>query len=424
MSKPVPGLPYVIVPGDTLIGIAKKAYGQAREWRKIWKANEKVLVSGDPNLIFPGETIQIPILVELDKLKKTLSPDLPNRPPDEMEIIIDGTEIKFTQGSILRTMDTAADMWTAVLPWFTDDEEISDLLRPFAYREAQAYLGGFKLVDGFLYTTTTRKAAGGITIGLEGYSATIDLVDSTLKPPLVQKQVTLKQRAEEVCGPFGVGVVFEITADPPFKKVTAEPTDKAFDHLAGLASQRGALISSTEDGELLFTEVTTDPPVGSIDDDLPPQQEISAKFDGRGRFNSYKAIGQSPGKTNKRAVAKDDGIPKTRFFTFRADDTTIGDIQKAADWRRSKQVADALTFPLPVSSWYAPDGNLWRENTLVTVKSPILYAPDGFDFLIRSVEYKFTKDGTTAVLSLVPPNVFTGKAVETPWIEPVNPLNF
>jgi len=321
-------------------------------------------------------------------------------------------------------MDTAADAWTASIAWFPEDEEISDLLRPFAYRPATAYLGGFKLVDGFLYTTAPNKTTAGITMTLEGFSSTIDLVDSTLKPPYVQKLVTLKQRAEEVCSPFGVGVVFEILVDPPFKKVTAEPTDKAFDHLAGLASQRGILISSTEDGELLFTEVTKDPPVGTINDDLPPQQSISARFDGRQRFNSYKAIGQSPGKTNKKAVAKDNAVPKTRFFTFRANDTTIGDIQTAADWRRSKQIADALTFPFPVSSWYSPDGNLWRENTLITVKSPIVYAPDGFDFLIRAVEYKSNKSGTTAILSLVPPNVFTKKAVETPWIEPTNPLNF
>ena len=69
----------------------------------------------------------------------------------------------------------------------------------------------------------------------------------------------------------------------------------------------------------------------------------------------------------------------------------------------------------PVSSWYGPDGKLWRENTIVTVKSPTMFVPNGFDFLIRSVEYEFTTEGATAKLGLVPPQVFTGDPIDEPW---------
>lgn len=50
---------YVIKPGDTLWGIAKRHYGSGAEWRRIWDRN-KPMRSGNPNLIYPGEVILIP----------------------------------------------------------------------------------------------------------------------------------------------------------------------------------------------------------------------------------------------------------------------------------------------------------------------------------------------------------------------------
>lgn len=50
---------YTIVSGDTLWGIAKRHYGNGALWPRIWDAN-KPMTSGNPNLIYPGETITIP----------------------------------------------------------------------------------------------------------------------------------------------------------------------------------------------------------------------------------------------------------------------------------------------------------------------------------------------------------------------------
>ncbi len=50
---------YEIVSGDTLGGIAKKYYGSAGKYMKIFEANRGVI--SDPNKIYPGQKIRIPL---------------------------------------------------------------------------------------------------------------------------------------------------------------------------------------------------------------------------------------------------------------------------------------------------------------------------------------------------------------------------
>ena len=49
---------YEIVSGDTLSKIAKKFYGDANQYDKIFEVNREVI--RDPDLIFPGQKIRIP----------------------------------------------------------------------------------------------------------------------------------------------------------------------------------------------------------------------------------------------------------------------------------------------------------------------------------------------------------------------------
>ena len=49
---------YEIVSGDTLGGIAKRFYGKASKYTKIFEANRDII--SDPNKIYPGQKIRIP----------------------------------------------------------------------------------------------------------------------------------------------------------------------------------------------------------------------------------------------------------------------------------------------------------------------------------------------------------------------------
>jgi nucleoid-associated protein YgaU len=50
---------YTIVKGDTLSAIAKRHYGDARKYPRIFEANREVIK--DPDLIFVGQKIRIPL---------------------------------------------------------------------------------------------------------------------------------------------------------------------------------------------------------------------------------------------------------------------------------------------------------------------------------------------------------------------------
>ena len=52
------GRTYVVVKGDSLSAIAKRQYGDAKEWRRIYDANRDIIK--DPDLIYPGQTLQLP----------------------------------------------------------------------------------------------------------------------------------------------------------------------------------------------------------------------------------------------------------------------------------------------------------------------------------------------------------------------------
>lgn len=422
MSKPTPGQQYTIKSGDTLSSLASQAYGDPTKTANIEGANQSEFKSDTGDLL-TGAVIVIPVLPEDQSVLNQFTKERTTLDPDEFALFIAGREVVPSSARIFRSMDTAADGWTAVIPWNPRDNfDLDDRIAPYAYPRAQAFIGKQRLVNGLLYTVSPSMTESGRFKTLEGWSYTVDAVDSTIKPPYERKNITLEQRAEELLTPLGIRAVFEneagVTTETggPFSKMTSSKTDTIFSHLAKYASQRGVLISSTVDGDMSFIRANTDgKPVGTIEETTAFSVNWTARFDGRKRFSAYKAVGQSPKKNDKTAIATDDNVPLSRFTTFSVNDTTEGDIQTAANWRRSKQLAESLTMPFNVSTLYAPDGTLWRENTLVTVISETLSILFGFTFLIKSVEYIVAPEGISANLSLVPPQVYTGDPVEIPW---------
>jgi nucleoid-associated protein YgaU len=49
---------YTVVSGDSLSRIAKREYGDANQWRRIYEANRNIIKN--PDLIYPGQILRIP----------------------------------------------------------------------------------------------------------------------------------------------------------------------------------------------------------------------------------------------------------------------------------------------------------------------------------------------------------------------------
>ncbi len=52
------GRTYVVVSGDSLSKIAKRQYGDAQKWPRIYEANRDIIKN--PDLIYPGQELRIP----------------------------------------------------------------------------------------------------------------------------------------------------------------------------------------------------------------------------------------------------------------------------------------------------------------------------------------------------------------------------
>jgi nucleoid-associated protein YgaU len=55
---PPPDEVYTVVAGDSLSKIAKRVYGDANQWRRIFEANRDQIQN--PDLIRPGQKLKIP----------------------------------------------------------------------------------------------------------------------------------------------------------------------------------------------------------------------------------------------------------------------------------------------------------------------------------------------------------------------------
>lgn len=415
MSKPTPGRPYTVVDGDTLSSIAAQSYGDGSKWRTIWQANESRLRSGDPNLIFPGEVINVPLDADVETQFKTLSETVRGAGQD-LTVVIGDREMVAQSASVFRSMDTAADGWAITRLWDPSDTELYNLVNPYTYAPAQAYIGGVLVVTGYVYKVSPNT--GDRTITIDGWSKTADMIDSTLKVGTLEAQdVTLRQRAEQLAEPHSIKVDYRLDDDTVFDRVTADSTETIGEHIGKLCRQRRGLLTSSRTGDLVITQAVSgdSEPVAALVENTPPLLPIGASFDGRQRFATYRVIARN-GRKTKEAFSRDQNINSSRFTTTNAPDARAGDIQGAADWERNRQAADSMAMELPVMDWYDSNGELWEENTIITLQAPALFIQEPTPFLIRAV--RFTLDGSEgrrATLSVVPPTVYTDGNLVEPW---------
>lgn len=392
---------------------------------------------------------------------------IPGKDKDQMTLIIEDREIVMESATLVKTMDTGADGFTCVIPWTPKlDSKLDLLTKPYSYNNSGIYIAGNLISEQILYDVT-HNTGGRTEKTLEFWSKTADIIDSTVIAPYEMNNVKLTDRCKQQCNPFGINVIVGedaasslnetkkviysvkkresyiynidlqkqtvsenyiytpvkksklVTDEKKFSRIKAEPTDTIFSHLAKLAAQRGLLLSCTSNGDLLITKANINSKiVGTLEEGKTWLCDAyKAEWSGRSRFAIYRAMTKSASGKKAKGIQKatDKTIKSPRLLTFNSNDSLPGEVKNAAEWRRNKSAADAMTMQIPVNSWYAPDGTLWNPNTRITIISETLLCEKGFTFLITSVEYKYENGGTTANLSVKPPSLYSDGVIEEPW---------
>lgn len=396
MSKPVAGKPYIVKTGDTFERIASIVFGDPTRAREIEIANQV-------QELLPGKTIKIPVL-------KIVAPVVNQT---GFSLVIGGRIFPVESLRFFESIKTIVDSWTAVIAWVPGaDIELDKIIKPFSYSLSSVYLDGELLGTGRLYVTAPglqdRSQAA-----LVCYSLAADFLDSTVKPPYEESNVTLTQRAQTLAEPFSIKVDVDLSEDGVFDRVTVEPEKTAGDHLLELTKQRGALISSKVDGDLLiFVPPKTGTPIATIEEGVEGFSGFEAQYDGRKRFSEIRVIGESPINQATTAIARDESVPVTRYKTKIVTDMTAGEVQQAAFWEKAKSLANALGIPIRTRGFKSESGERWKKGKYVTLISPTLFIPDGILMLIESVEFLTSENGDESILTLMPNTVYEEGSIE------------
>jgi prophage tail gpP-like protein len=403
MPSPVQGQTYVIQKGDDLQKIAAAAYGNQTLWRKIYDANRDTIGS-NPGLIIEGRAIFIP---PEEAIQEARTPKAEIGDKKSVTLFLAGKELPTAQGRFACGVDVLAPSWNCDIAWIPGaDSNLDKATARGSFAESDLYLFGKLAASGRLYTRTNRIAADSISKNLVFYAATKDIVDTSLSPthPEYAKS-TVRQIADNICGVLGYRSKFPDGAGASFELIEGVPAyETVGKFLQKLASARGLFVSCDETSALVFQKLHTNgKPVAHIDMTGRKATSYEMIYDDTRRFHTYAAVSQAgDGSAAHSRGFFDEQVPPARQFVFEAGDLDSAGLDEAARWAMLKISLQAAEIKIPTDMWTDANGDLWKPNTVVTIKSPVLDIPEARKYVIRAVEFIWTASSRSAQLSLVP----------------------
>ena len=267
-------------------------------------------------------------------------------------------------------------------------------------------IDGEIVITGYVDDVLPSFDSSSHTLKISGRDKTADLVDcSAIYKTGAWTNTSLKTIAEDLCKPFGIGVIFVTDIGEPFKKVSVEQGETVFEILERLARQRGVLLTSDGKGNLVITRAS-DNRVNTVLKEGVNILSASGTFSNRDRYSEYIGKGSHVGDNflnteeaaQPTAKVSDEDVPRYRPLIIIAEDNaTIDSLKKRVTWERNVRYGRSTNLSITVAGW-KHGGHLWRPNKLVKVESSLLKAND--ELLISSVNYTLNQSGTVAVLTL------------------------
>lgn len=448
--KPIPGGTYTVETGDTIRNISRRAYGYDRA-DVIVTANSYIVtrrkgisLEGLP-YIYKNDVLVIPASTSHYD-GRTVTADFDT----QIMVKLDGVEYKGVKAtSIRRGMNTIADGFTFEIPFDYRDRKLVNALGPYGYKPAVLHIGGEPYITGICMKPSFSQSDGGNVCTMEVRTKPGNMIECMAPhKSLTYEKQKLLEIANRVAADYGVGrsslKAYSTHGDSTiFESAVKETTETDFDFLKRLAAQKGFLITSAKDGNLMFVRPTMDAKaVATLHAGQFPVKSCSSSFDGTKRFSEWRGYAEMSGLMVSMSVQRDDGVPIFRPFAFTADESganptdvtvdtkkapSVGageqdaetqllkamaaggttDMVRAVRWRMAKSLADSADISVIVAGWRDPDGYLWEENTKVRFWGPGIMIFQESDFILQSVELsKDVGGGDIATLALILPDAY------------------
>lgn len=365
---------------------------------------------------------------------------------EKVSLLINGKKFVFWTGiTINRAIDTI-DAISFSAPFDYEAPEFKETFKPFAYSPVAITVNDETLFTGTMVDPRPELAEAK-TIEVGCYSKCGVLQDCTAPVtalPLEFNNLNLKDIASKLASYFKIDVVFNGDPGPVFQRVACDPDKKIFEFLTDLAKQRGFVISSDENGNLLFWKSAGGNPVAVLEQGASPFMKVTPTFNPQDFYSELTGlapveVGKAPAKktvktkkekkdTPKKPVKKPKPPKKYQKFTvkddaevfrplsFKIDDIDGADVETATKAKLARMLGNMATYEVELNTWRDSSGNLWKPNTILRVKAPTAMIYDFYNFEIRSIELTQDSESEKARLVLALPGSFSGEPPEVfPW---------
>lgn len=289
-------------------------------------------------------------------------------------------------------------------------------------------MGDDVVLTGYVDDANESLDAESHEMQVTGRDKTGDLVDcSAVHKPDQWSGQTLQAIAAILCKPFGISVKAETGTGAPFPTVKVQPGETAFAIIERLCRMRAVLPVSDGKGGLLLAAAGKGGKAYSALVEGENILAISKKKSQKDRFSEYIVKGQqsglaalgggnvevisADGAVTTRAAApasgraRDAGITRYRPLVIISEGEASGQSpQTRALWEATVRAGRGLRVEVTVQGWRQGNGELWRPNQFVEVKSRTLGLDD--TLLIAGCGYSGNDSGTITALSLARPDAF------------------
>ena len=421
-----------VIAGDTLNKIAVRYYGDAAKWTDIVKSNpqlagRKSVYDGSP-VIYPGDVLIIPddSVQAATKTAVNETVVLDDNAPRDLGLKGLGKFITgFTGFTLVRSV-FGNDGFSFSSTWNENSEQTRNAFRPFSYPTFDVYFDDDLVFTGKAMPPTPSVQPASQTINVQGYPLCGVLVDSCLPPSLFPAEYSgldLKQIAETVCEPFGIGVVVQGSVGAAFEKVEVGLEDKVWDFLSKLAEQRNMFLTNTVDGNLLIYSPKVEAVSATFKQGEVPFISCAPEFDGQSMYSHITGYTKTTNTADSQKYTYENKLlinkGVLRCYSKQIDDAVEGTLEESVKALAGKMFAECVKYKLTVSGHRDKNGRLYRENMAVSVKAP--GAEIYRETKLLADEVTLTRDdrgGEQTTFTLVLPESRTGTLPEVfPWEE-------
>lgn len=280
-------------------------------------------------------------------------------------------------------------------------------------------LGGDVAITGYVDRFAPMFAPGQHSIRVSGRSKCADLVDCAAEWPGGQiSGADVLSVARKLALPYGAPGM-EITVSAPGAKGLPIQTfnlslgETPYEIIERLCRYSALLAYDDANGNLVLSQVGTEQHASGFTQGLNVQS-ASIVYSMDQRYSEYMAFIQ-PIDTyadvgnagNLIATMPDPYVARHRRKVIIAEsgDADFAVATKRAIWEAKRRMGRSFQLRLTVDSWRDSAGVLWTPNMLVPVELPALKLEKKM-WIISEVSYKRDAGGTTADLTIMPPEAF------------------